>query len=328
MPKKPVGLVICDIDNTISETFNIWGGALDAAIDALAALHKTDRPAMEDILLKAVPENRKGTSGPLIGINLAADIARTEALHGKTPQEKAFFTKEHARIVHNWQKERDKAVLYDGVLPTIRKIKAAGAKFVLFTDARESACLPRLAKMGFPPELIDRIYVQPDIEKMPTTPFTVKNSMTAFKEAVAGKIVRLPPKSPKPNRANMCMILEDMGVKDPSAVVMVGDNIRSDGGCAGSVGAAFAWQKKGTEVTEQTARCYAKFAANPEYKIGTQAHLAQMNESNRPTVVLQNGFADLDRHFRFVAPEKAAANGSEKPAFPLLKKLRTKAAGR
>lgn len=328
MLKKSVSLVVCDIDNTLSETFNIWGDALDGAIDALAALHKTDRPTMEDILLKAVPENRKGTSGPLIGINLAADIAQTEALHGKTPGEKAFFAKEHARIVHNWQKERDKAVLYDGVLPTVRKIKAAGAKFVLFTDARESACLPRLAKMGFPPELIDRIYVQPDIEKLPTTPFTIKNNVTAFKEAVAAKVVRLPPKSPKPNPANMSMILEDMGVKDPSAVVMVGDNIRSDGGCAGSVGAAFAWQKKGTEVTERTARCYAKFAANPEYKIGTEAHLSQMNETNRPTVILQNGFADLDRYFRFASPEKAAVKGPENTALPLLKKLRGKTAGR
>ena len=98
MPKKDVSLVVCDIDNTISDTFNLWGEALDKAVDDLAALHKTDRKTMEETLLAAVPENNRGSSGPLLGINIRADIAQTPALQGNTPEEKAFFEKEHEKI--------------------------------------------------------------------------------------------------------------------------------------------------------------------------------------------------------------------------------------
>ena len=77
--RKPVKLIVSDIDNTISDTFNLWGEALDKAVDDLARLHKTDRKTMEETLLKAVPDNRRGSSGPLLGINIRADIAQTKA---------------------------------------------------------------------------------------------------------------------------------------------------------------------------------------------------------------------------------------------------------
>lgn len=315
MPKKEVSLVVCDIDNTISDTFNLWGEALDKAVDDLARLHKTDRKTMEETLLKAVPDNRRGSSGPLLGINIRADIAQTKALQGNTPQERVFFEKEHEKIIHAWQKKRDEAVLFDGVLPVIRKIKASGAKFVLYTDARESGCLPRLAKLGIPADLIDALYVQPDKEGMETTPFAVQTPVSAFKAAMKGKIVRLPPDTPKPHAGNMAGILKDTGVC-AGKTVMVGDNIRCDGGSAASAGAVFAWQKQGAEVTEATKRCYEKFAANPDYKIGVEAHLTQMNEKNKPAFVLENGFADLVKYCRFVRAEKSA----DKPLSPAVMK--------
>lgn len=317
MPKKDVSLVVCDIDNTISDTFNLWGEALDKAVDDLAALHKTDRKTMEETLLAAVPENNRGSSGPLLGINIRADIAQTPALQGNTPEEKAFFEKEHEKIIHNWQKKRDEAVLFKGVLPVIQKIKAAGAKFVLYTDARESGCLPRLAKLGINPDMIDALYVQPDKEGMKITPFAVKSELSEFKKAMQGKIFRLPAHSSKPNAENMANILKDFGIS-ADKTVMVGDNIRCDGGSAAAVGASFAWQKQGAEVTKATRRCYARFAANPNYKIGIDAHLSQMNETNKPEFVLENGFADLSKYCRFVSAQKS----DEKTlSFALLKRL-------
>ena len=127
MPKKDVSLVVCDIDNTISDTFNLWGEALDKAVDDLAALHKTDRKTMEETLLAAVPESNRGSSGPLLGINIRADIAQTPALQGNTPEEKAFFAKEHEKIIHNWQKKRDEAVLFKGVLPDVLGVEGHAA---------------------------------------------------------------------------------------------------------------------------------------------------------------------------------------------------------
>ena len=98
----------------------------------------------------------------------------------------------------------------------------------------------------------------------------------------------------------MQRILDDMGVKDPKTAVMVGDNIRADGTGAIAVGMNFAWQKQGTVIDEPTNRCYRTFCQDPNYKLTAAEHLEQMNDTNRPTAVL-NGFADLNKFYRFTA---------------------------
>ena len=100
----------------------------------------------------------------------------------------------------------------------------------------------------------------------------------------------------------MKRILDDMGIKDPSTAVMVGDNIRADGTAAIALGMNYAWQKGGTEIDDVTLRCYKTFCQNPEYKLTTADHLAQMNDTNRPTEVLES-FTDLNKHYRFTARE-------------------------
>ena len=165
--------------------------------------------------------------------------------------------------------------------------------------------------------MIDALYVQPDKEGMKITPFAVKSELSEFKKAMQGKIFRLPAHSSKPNAENMANILKDFGIS-ADKTVMVGDNIRCDGGSAAAVGASFAWQTQGAEVTEATLIRNARFAANPNYKIGIDAHLSQMNETNKPEFVLENGFADLSKYCRFVSAQKS----DEKTlSFALLKRL-------
>ena len=106
----------------------------------------------------------------------------------------------------------------------------------------------------------------------------------------------------------MQRILDDMDVKDKSQVVMVGDNIRADGTGAIACGINYAWQKGGTVISEATERCYRTFCQDPNYKLTTQEHLSQMDDSNRPTVVLENGFPDLAKYYHFVSPEKSRAD--------------------
>ena len=60
----------------------------------------------------------------------------------------------------------------------------------------------------------------------------------------------------------MKKILDDMGVKDPTTTVMVGDNIRSDGTAAVTLGMNYAWQKGAP-----TLRCYKTFCQDPNYKM-------------------------------------------------------------
>ena len=300
--KKPVSLVVSDIDNTIADKFGAWGNALDAAMDKLAGLHGRDRADLEQDMLAHVPDSMKHISGPYIGKDLRMDVACTPSMKPTSPE----MEKEQEKIFHEWDKEKSKAELYEGVLATINKIKSSGAKFVLYTDSRESVCVPRLAKMGITADMIDGLYVLPDLKDGQVIHKPVKGKAEELRNALGDKLVVLPPKTNKPNPKNMQKILDDMGVKDPSTAVMVGDNIRSDGTAAVTLGMNYAWQKGGTVIDEPTMRCYTVFCQDPNYKLTTAEHLGQMNDTNRPTEVLE-GFKDLSKHYRFMSPEKAMA---------------------
>ncbi len=300
--KKPVSLVVSDIDNTIADKFGAWGNALDAAMDKLAKLHGRDRADLEQDMLAHVPDSMKHISGPYIGKDLRMDVACTPSMKPTSPE----MEKEQEKIFHEWDKEKSKAELYEGVLATINKIKSSGAKFVLYTDSRESVCVPRLAKMGITADMIDGLYVLPDLKDGQVIHKPVKGKAEELRNALGDKLVVLPPKTNKPNPKNMQKILDDMGVKDPSTAVMVGDNIRSDGTAAVTLGMNYAWQKGGTVIDEPTMRCYTVFCQDPNYKLTTAEHLGQMNDTNRPTEVLE-GFKDLSKHYRFMSPEKAMA---------------------
>ncbi len=300
--KKPVSLVVSDIDNTIADKFGAWGNALDAAMDKLAKLHGRDRADLEQDMLAHVPDSMKHISGPYIGKDLRMDVACTPSMKPTSPE----MEKEQEKIFHEWDKEKSKAELYEGVLATINKIKSSGAKFVLYTDSRESVCVPRLAKMGITADMIDGLYVLPDLKDGQVVHKPVKGKAEELRNALGDKLVVLPPKTNKPNPKNMQKILDDMGVKDPSTAVMVGDNIRSDGTAAVTLGMNYAWQKGGTVIDEPTMRCYTVFCQDPNYKLTTAEHLGQMNDTNRPTEVLE-GFKDLSKHYRFMPQEKAMA---------------------
>lgn len=308
--KKPISLVVSDIDNTIADKFGAWGNSLDNAMDKIAKLYGRDRADIEQDMLAHVPDSMKHISGPYIGKDLRMDVSLTPSLKPATPE----MEKQLEKIFHEWDKEKSKAELYDGVLATINKIKASGAKFVLYTDSRESVCVPRLAKMGITADMIDGLYVLPDLKDGQVVRKPVKGAAEELRNALGDKLVILEPKTNKPNPKNMQRILDDMGVKDPSTATMVGDNIRSDGTAAITLGMNYAWQKGGTVIDDATLRCYKTFCQDPNYKLTTAEHLEQMNDTNRPTEVLE-GFKDLSKYYRFTTPEKAmAAKAQAKPA--------------
>ena len=208
------------------------------------------------------------------------------------------------KILHEWDINKSKAELYGGVMATLNKIKSSGAKLVLYTDSRESVCIPRLAKMGITADMIDKIYAQPDVKEGQVIRKPVKGAAQELRDSLGDRLVLLEPKTHKPDPKVMQRIVDDMGIQDKSTVVMVGDNIRADGTGAIAIGINYAWQKAGTVISEETNRCYRTFCQDPNYKLTTQEHLQQMNDTNRPTEVLENGFTDLTKYYRFVSPEK------------------------
>ena len=308
----PVSLVISDIDSTIADKYDTWAFAVDEAIDRISALYQRDRKEIVKDLLDYVPEDQRHIA-PYIGKDLAADIARTPSLRPQTPAQE----KEMAKILHEWAKKRHQAKLYDGAAQTINKIRQSGAKFVLYTDSRESQVLPRLAKMGITADMIDALYAMPDTHKGQVIHKEIKGAAYDLREGLGDRMILLEPGAQKPNPAVMQRIINDMGVTDNKTVVMVGDNVRADGTGAITIGANYAWQKGGTDLSPVTIRCYEELNQEKEYKLTADEHYKQMNDSNRPTVTL-NQFMDLPKYFAFMSREKLdemqKQTAQEKPA--------------
>ncbi|MGD9637851.1 MAG: HAD family hydrolase [Alphaproteobacteria bacterium] len=300
--KKEKSLFIFDIDNTLSDTINVWGDAFDYALDALAKSRGIEREVLEKDIFDNIPEHLKHVPGVVAGKDIVQTMSFAPCLKPKTPEEAAKFEKSDAEIIHNWQQIKQKACPYNGALAALRKIKQSGAKVVLFTDSRESSCVPRLAKMGFPTDLIDGMYVQPDLDKegKPVT-LPVKGKAIEFKEALGDKLIVQGPKTSKPNPKAVEKILKDFGLTDKSKAVMIGDNVRSDGGSGVGAGIDFAWQKHGATPSDSTLKLYERFATSKEYSIAVEGHYKQMNDDNRPTEILEKGMPELLKFYRPVA---------------------------
>ena len=321
--KKPeIALVVSDIDNTICDFFSMWGETTNKAFDALCALHNISREELE-----AAVTDEEHVPAEARMHNLAEMIEKTSLLRPKNEEERKKFDKEHAKIVHEWQKGRDNQKIYQGVIATVRKMKEAGAQFVLYTDGPESAVIPRLAKYGFPPELIDAIYMQPDLDSNgKRVPLKVQGKAAEWKEkfeANGGKLTILEPGSHKPNPETLDKIRKERGIDDPKSMLMVGDNLKADVGGANALGAFSVWQKDGCDVTQEAIDLYYRIPTNPNYLLGLEKMSSQL-PNFPPDITLDGGWKDMSKYVRFVSAEKA--NGTEKSKGKLLPALLNKKA--
>ncbi|MGD9639281.1 MAG: HAD family hydrolase [Alphaproteobacteria bacterium] len=295
--KRDVSLVVSDVDNTILDFFGTWGVSTKKAFEDLAVSRNISMDDLvADVMKNTHPEYRMH--------DLPAMVKAAPILQPKNEEEKAKFAKDDARIIHNWQKERAATPFYDGVVATIRKMKSNGCKFVLYSDGPVSSVVARLAQRNFPADLIDGIYAQPALPDAKTgkvPPLATDSKSAAFVEALGDKIRPLYDCPHKPNPDALLRIIKDMEIENPKEVVMVGDNLRSDCGGGNRAGVNTAWQKDGADVCKEAVDFYFTVPTNPNYAVGLERMTKQLEDpANTPTVVLEKGFKDLDKLFRFV----------------------------
>ena len=321
--RKPVKLIVSDIDNTISDYFNNWGLAWDKGIEALAA----SRGMEKDALYADIRENADGYARFHNFPDLLKETPSL-SLEGKSPEERARLEKSDAQICHDVAKQYHSGnKMYEGVVATVRKAKAAGAQFVLYTDSPASGAIARMADMNFPIDLLDGLVCRADgttemvdgkaqFKKAPmqVTGGRYDGYRDQLAEKLGDKLVMNAGDVWKPNMDVMQAIMDRHGVK-AEETVMVGDNIKSDGGAV-RLGCHFAWQKEGSEVCPKAQEMYSKINEMSDYKVGAQAHLdmlAKMSRENpalgkqyqEKMVTLEGGFKDLNKYFRFKSAEKS-----------------------
>ena len=323
--KKPVTLIVSDVDNTISDYFNNWGLSWDKGIEKLAA----SRGIEKDKLYEDIREN----AGGYARFHNFPDLLKETpslSLEGKSPEERARLEKSDAQICHEVAKQYHAGnTMYEGVIATIRKAKAAGAQFVLYSDSPASGLIARMADMQFPLDLVDGVVCRADctteevdgkiqFKKAPmqVTGGCFSGYRDALVEKLGDKLVMNAGDVWKPNMKVMQDIMDRHGAT-ADQTVMVGDNIKSDGGIV-RLGVHFAWQKEGSEVCAEAQTMYSKINEMSDYKVGAQAHLdmlAKMSKENPELgkqyqdkmITLEGGFKDLNKYFRFQSAERANA---------------------
>ena len=315
--KTPVKLIISDIDNTISDYFNNWGLAWDKGIERLAE----SRGIEKDKLYEEIREN----AGGYARFHNFPDLLKETpslSLEGLSPEERARLEKIDAQICHDVAKQYHEGnTVYEGVIATVRKARAAGAQFVLYTDSPVSGAIARLADMNFPLDMIDGLVCRADstteevdgkvqFKKAPmqVTGGNYSDYRDALVAKLGDKLVMNNGDVWKPNMEVLQGILDRHGAT-PEETLMVGDSIKSDGGAV-RLGCHFAWQKEGSEVCEEAQTMYSKINEMSDYKIGSKGHLEMLEKLSRENpelgekykkfmVTLENGFKEIDRYFRF-----------------------------
>ena len=315
--KTPVNLIISDIDNTISDYFNNWGEAWDMGIGRLAA----SRGIAKDDLYAEIREKASGYAR----FHNFPDIVKETpslSLEGKSAEERARLEKEDAKICHDVAKQyHGNNKLYDGVLATIRKAKAAGTKVVFYTDSPASGAVARMADMGYPLDLVDGLVCRADGTteevdgkiRFKKAPLQVSGgTYSKYRDELVAKLGdKLVINGGDVWKPNMKVLEDIMALHGSTAeqTVMVGDNIKSDGGAV-RLGCHFAWQKEGSEVRDNVNVMYPKINEQSDYKIGAQAHLNMLAKMSKEDpvlgkqyqdkmVTLEGGFKDLNKFFQF-----------------------------
>ena len=116
-------MIVSDVDNTISDYFNNWGLAWDKGIEKLAESRGMDKD-------KLYADIRENASGYARFHNFPDLLKETPSLSlkDKSPEERARLEKSDAQISHEVAKQYHQGnKMYEGVIATIRKMKAAGA---------------------------------------------------------------------------------------------------------------------------------------------------------------------------------------------------------
>lgn len=307
MEKKEISLVVCDIDNTVADYFNNWGVTFAKAARKLAKSRNLDEEKVYKSMLKTV------SAGARFSPNISYAISQCEILKPKNEQEAKKFARDDAKIIHEVNRDRklrDKA--FKHVITTLKKAKAGGAKVVFYTDSPMSTAVGRLANMGMPIDVVDGLFANKD-SKYSTPPKEVKKKhskyKTDLKKKVGSRLSYTDGKKPSPDM--MLKIMREYDVKSPKRVVMVGDNVKSDGGGAIGAGMNFAWFKAACKISPKAQNVFDKLNDRLDYKLGVEAQLEQVTKDNKPTEVLENGFHELDRFFKFIS-EKTVSKRKEK----------------
>ena len=296
-PSRPaVTVLVTDMDNTLFDWLGMWHGAFDAMLDRLTAESGVARETLEREFYAL--HQQHGTT------EYAFAIQELPSLRARHPPE--ALPARFASAIEAYRTIRRRTLrLYDGVLDTLRAIRAAGTLVVAYTESRAYYADYRVRTLGLD-GLLDYLYSPPDhalpagvtpsrLRRYPPEHYRLRGTVHRhIREGVW-----------KPDAAVLRGILRDVDA-EPGEAAYVGDSLIKDVAMAQAAG-----------VTDVFAR-YGDVRNRPGYALlrrVTHWPPAMLTGAERlteaevvPTHVLTGGFGELLRLIDFLrfAPRRPA----------------------
>ena len=266
--KKKVSVIISDVDNILIDFTESHAKATDKALERIAAVKKMSKADLTSFLEKN--EKWKGYAK-----NVAEII--TDPLDKLKPAN-ADEDLAYAEILKDWHTDLKSSRIIEGVIITVRKIKASGAMFILYSDYPENLLLLRLANVGFPVDLVDAVYAKPDQRKASPPPaFKIKGVVSGMKDKMAKAGTKMMVLDFETTKEDVKFILKDIGCSKHNydTALLIADSVGFD------------------------------FSEINALGVNTAGVNQPDNAAAAPTVTLEKGFVDINNHFSFDQFKKA-----------------------
>lgn len=286
--KKPVSVVVTDLDDTLWDWVSIWHHPFKAMLDKIGEISGVPR----EQLLRDFQEvhTRHGTS------EYAFALEELPSLMRKHPGEDIVAIYAEAIEAHR-NARRQVLKLYPHVLETLESIKDHGTLIVGYTESLAFYTRYRLLKLGLD-RTLDFLYspADHDLPKGLTpeairkySPECYKLRRTVHRHTPAGK--------EKPSPEVLLQILADVGAS-PDEAIYVGDKLVKDIAMAQAAG-----------VTDVHA-VYGEAHNREEYELlrsvthwspeAVRREIATTTAQMKPSYTLQNSIAELHDYFEFI----------------------------
>jgi phosphoglycolate phosphatase-like HAD superfamily hydrolase len=279
MSRRPITLVITDLDNTAYDWLNAFVPAFYAMVQEAAPLIGVDEEELLDDL-QAVHRKHGDSEHPFA-------LLETRAV------QKKFGLKSHKEVAqlldpafHAFNRVRKQNLkLYDGVYESLDQLSRLRVPVVAYTDARIINCLFRLNSLGVK-HFISRLYAPNHLDK------------EVDQSALSDDFVRLLPASDrKPNPQTLIDICSEYHVA-PTDAVYVGDSLVRDIYMAKRAGLHSAWAKFGTLYDKALWPKLVRVTHWTDADVEREKLLREEASGIEPDVVLDR-FSDLTRYFEF-----------------------------
>lgn len=282
--RKKIGLLICDLDNTLYDWVTIFSKAFYAMVDAAVPILEADKEQLLDDL-QEVHRRYHNTEHPFA-------LLETNVATRKFPElKKAELYEQLSPAFHAFNSVRKRLLkLYPGVQETLRVAQESGCLIVGHTEATLVNATFRLDKLGLT-GMLNRLYAveHPDTDHPTNRPAPI----TAVNDV---RILALHER--KPDIRVMLEICATSGIS-PAETLYVGDSITRDIGMANAAGAHSAWAKYGTKYDVTAWESLVRVTHWSPEDVERAKHAVTLYGNAWPEVTLEESMEELLNHYEF-----------------------------